>query len=236
MSWEEIGRIYMRKAREAEPWKGIMYGIAHTHLMRIDYDKKAVDRMLETAPSPNEAKRRCPISPNVFRGLGFYRTDTVSKTICDKAEHSDKFISAVRRCARDELKAMKLEGVDMYGLGWKGADMTLLDCGCETPVIDVHLARYLARTDPEFLRELGLKEYDPEAVSRKVRTIQISRNPTRYDRLWRIAKKHAEREGKPAGEWHVEVWMRERFRSEYPRLTEEQRLELARNYVRNLFK
>jgi len=235
VSWREIGKVYMRKAREAEPWKGIMYGLAHTHLRRIDFDKRAVDRMLEVAPSPDEARERCPISPRAFERLGFYRTDVPAKAICDKAEHSDKFISAVRNCSRDEMKNMKLEGVDMYGLKWKGADMVLLDCGCETPVIDLHLARYLAREDPEFRRELGLKEYDPKLVEKKLRTVQNSSNPAKYDRLWEIAKRHAEREGKPAGEWHVEVWMRERFRTEYPDLEEKQRLELARNYVKNLF-
>jgi len=235
MSWREIGRVYMREARKLDPWRGVLHGLAHTHLTRVDLDRKAIERMLEIAPTVDEAKRVCPIPGEKLRGLGFYRTETVAKAICDKAEHSDRFLSAVRRCGRDELKKMKLEGVDMYGLKWKGADMTLLDCGCEVPVVDLHLARYLARTDPEFLKALGLKEYDPKAVEKKLRLIQSSANPARYDRLWEIAKKHAEKEGKPAGEWHVEIWMKERFRSEYPGLTEEQRLELARNYVKNLF-
>jgi len=236
MSWREIGKRYMDEARKLDVWRGILHGLAHTHLTRIDLDRKAIERMLELVPTVDSAKKVCPIPAERFQGLGFYKNETVAKGVCDKAYHSEEFVKAVRSCDRKRLRKMKLEGVDVAGLGWKGSDMVLLDCGCEVPVIDLHIARYLASVDPEFLKELGLKSFDVDLVDKKVRLAQISKNPARYDRLWNIAVKHAEREGKPAGEWHVEVWMRQRFSSEYPELSEEQRLELARNYVKTLFK
>lgn len=235
MSWREIGRLYMNQARKLGPWRGLMYGLVHTNITRVDQDRRAIDRVLEFAPTPEEARRACPIPKDRLAGLAFYNAEIVAQGICDKAENSERVLSAVRSCGREELRKMKLEKTDMVGLGWKGADMALLDSGCEVPVVDIHLGRYLARTDPEFLQLLGLESYDPDTVAKKVRYIQSSENPARYDRLWRIAKRHAEMEGRPAGEWHVEVWLRERFALAYKELTEEQRLEQARRYVRTLF-
>jgi hypothetical protein len=236
----ELGREYMERARRADPWRGMMYGLAHTLLLSVDNDREAVDRILSLAPSPEEAKRRCPIDPGELRDLGFRDTRLVARAICDRAERFEEVSRLFRSCSRERLKVMKQEQLrgrrelDLEGLKWKGIDMTLLDCGCEVPVVDRHLARYLSRVDPEFREKLGHPKSDSE-VEQKLRKIQDSKNPEKYEELWRIARRHAEYADLPPGVWHVATWLRERFRARYPEMDEEKRLELARSYVRNLF-
>jgi hypothetical protein len=240
LSWEEIGREYMMRAKRADIWKGILYGIAHTNLSNVDRDRETVERLLELAPSPEAARRACPIDPAFVADLPFYKAETATTALCDKAENAENIIPALRSCARDKLQGMKREQIktkekslDLVGLKWKGIDMTLLDCGCEVPVIDRHIARYLMRVDPRFFKEMG--EPTEENFEERLREVQNSANPGRYERLWRIAREHAERSGLPAGVWHVAVWMRERFAKRYPKVSEEKRLEVARDYVRQLF-
>jgi hypothetical protein len=242
MSWEAIGREYMAKAKRAEPWKGILYGVVHTNLLDVDQDTRAVKRILRVAPTPEEARRACPLDPGLLADLPFYNPKTAVDAVCDKAVNADRVIPLFRACARQQLQQMKREqlktgekGLDLVGLKWKGIDMTLLDSGCEVPVIDRHLAYYLNRQDPAFSRELGEPKTDTE-VEKKLYRIQSSTNPEKYERLWRIARGWAERSGLPAGVWHVSVWMRERFTRRYPNLPEEARLEMARRYVRRLFR
>ncbi|MEM4976424.1 MAG: hypothetical protein QXT64_03760 [Desulfurococcaceae archaeon] len=231
--WRDLGRLYMDRARRLDPWRATMHGIAHTHLMRVDEDRDAIDTMLKLSPSPE--KTRCPLDPTPLIGLKFYNARKVVEYICDKVEHAGEWIKILRNCDRRRMRHMKMEGRDVYGLGWKGIDMTLLDAGCEIPVVDVHLARYMAREDPGFLKAMGLSRYDPDGVAKKIRTIQVSSNPAKYDELWKKARERAVSEGVPPGEWHVAVWLRERFTSEYPKLSEEARLELAKRYVEKLF-
>lgn len=231
----------MEKARRADPWKATLYGIVHTNLRDVDQDFNAVKRLLRVAPTPEAAKRACPLDPSLLEGLRFHNLKIVTDAVCDKAEKAATIIPLFRACARKKLQRMKIEqlktgekDLDLVGLRWKGIDMTLLDNGCDVPVIDRHIARYLARQDPRFLEVLG-EFRSNEELERKLHQIQYSPNPMRYERLWRIAKKWAERSGLPAGVWHVSTWMKERFTSQYPNLSEEARLEMARRYVRKLF-
>jgi len=238
MSWVDVGREYVERARRADPWRSVVYGIVHTNLVSVDRDAEAAGRILEIAPSLEEARRTCPIDPRRLAGLGFRRAETAARAVCDKAENP-WVVRLFKECRRPELKRLRLEvqrggGADLYGLGWKGIDMTLLDSGCEVPVVDRHLARYLARADPRAREVLG----DPEdwgAFLRRLDRVQGSDSPAAYERLWSIAVEHAEREGLPPGVWHVAVWMRERFAERYPRLSEGERLEVARRYVSRLF-
>lgn len=232
-AWRELGRLYIEKARRLDPWRATIHGIAHTLLRRVDKDREAIGVMLELSPSPE--KTSCPINPSKLARLGFYSPTTVSKTICDKVRHADEWVKSLKDCNRNKLRLMKMEGRNVLGLSWKGIDMTLLDAGCDIPVIDIHMARFMAREDPEFLKEMELDKYDPEAVDKRIRVIQNSNSPTKYDKLWERAVKRAISEGLPPGEWHVAVWLRERFRNEYPRLSEDDRIEIARKYIEKLF-
>jgi hypothetical protein len=240
MSWVDIGREYMERARRAPAWKSVLYGIVHTNLMSVERDKEAVDRLLSLAPSPEAARRTCPIDPRALMGLGFYGAGTAAEAVCDKAVNPH-VIPLFKGCRRKELMRMKLEqrrakerGLDLVGLGWKGIDMTLLDSGCEVPVVDRHLARHLARVDPRAREHLG----DPERAEefeKRLRRIQGSENPAAYEALWSMARERAEAEGLPAGVWHVAIWMRERFAWNFPKLSEGERLEMARRYLEKLF-
>jgi hypothetical protein len=241
MSWEEVGREYMEKARRSDAWKSMLYGIVHTNLLSVDRDREAVDRLLEEAPRPEDAKRKCPLDPTLLRDLGFYRPKTAVDAVCDKAENFERIAPLFKDCERSKLQEMKREQIktgrrelDLVGLKWKGIDMTLLDCGCEVPVIDRHIARYLARTDKRARAILG-DPADKAALEARLRHVQEAKTPEQYETLWKIAKEHADRSGLPAGVWHVAVWMHERFTERYPRLSEEKRLELAKRYVDSLF-
>lgn len=231
--WRRLGKLYMDRARRLDPWRATMHGIAHTHLMRVDEDRGAIGAMLKLSPSPEKTK--CPLDPRPLARFKFYSPARVAECMCDKVEHAGEWVKALRSCDRRMLRSMKMEGRDVYGLGWKGIDMALLDAGCEVPVVDVHLARYMAREDPEFLRAMGLERYDPRAIAKRIKVIQNSPNPAKYDELWDMARRRAISEGAPPGEWHVAVWLRERFANEYPKLSEEERLELAKKYVERLF-
>jgi len=244
MSWEkwvEIGREYVRRAREANAWVSILYGLAHTHLMEAESDVEAVKRVLKEAPTPEEARRKCPLPPTLFRGLPLWNAKTFADAVCDKARNYELVARALKRCQRSRLQALKLERLksgaeelDTLGLRWKGIDMMLLDSGCEVPVIDRHLARYLARVDAR-VRELLGEPSSPE-FERKLKLVQESPNPSLYNKIWEIAVEHARRAGLPPGVWHVAVWMREHTASRYPWLSEEKRLELAEMYVKRIFK
>lgn len=231
--WRKLGKLYIENARKIDPWRATIHGIVHTQLLNVNRDWKAIKAILKLIPKPDLTK--CPINPSKLKGYEFYSHKTVSETICDKVEHIDKWLEALKSCDREKLRTMKKEGVNVRGLGWKGIDMALLDAGCDNTVIDIHLARYLARTDPEFLKALGLRKYDPESVDRKVKIAQNYRDPIKYDRLWELARRRAEKEGVPLGEWHVATWLKERFRNAYPNLSERKRLELAKKYVKKLF-
>jgi hypothetical protein len=113
--------------------------------------------------------------------------------------------------------------------------MLLLDCGCETPVVDRHLARHLARVSPEARRVLDNPETDEE-LRENLYGIQRDDRPDDYDKLRSIAEDLARREGIPPGVWHVAVWMREHFKSLYPDRPEEKLQEMARSYVERIFR
>ncbi|MEM4563408.1 MAG: hypothetical protein QXI55_05745 [Thermofilum sp.] len=231
--WKEVGKLYMNSARRLNPWRATMHGIAHVHLRNVDDDREAIGAMLKLSPSPEKTK--CPIDPSKLAGLKFYNSKAVADCICDKVKHADEWIKTLKKCDREKMRLMKMEGRDVYGLSWKGIDMALLDAGCEVPVLDIHLARYMAKSDPRFLKALGLEKYDPNMVAKKIRAIQASSNPAMYDELWKMAKQRAAEEGMEPGEWHVSVWMKERFTSQYPKLSEEERIEAAKRYVERLF-
>jgi hypothetical protein len=243
--WVEVGREYMRRARETSEWKSVLYGLAHTLAMAMGEEDKLVARTEEVAgTTPEEARRRCPLDPRLFEGYKLYNRWTYANAVCDKAENWERVgevcgmckregdrEEAVRR-ARETLRGMRARGEDAVGLGWKGIDMLLLDCGCEVPVVDRHLARHLTRVSPEAREILGTGE----KLLDSLKGIQRYEKPDKYDRLWSIAVEQARREGLPPGVWHVAVWMKERFDSLYPDMPEERRQELAATYVRKLFR
>jgi hypothetical protein len=246
--WVEIGKEYMRRAREASEWKSVLHGLAHTLLMATGEEEKLIARTEEVAgTTPEEVRRRCPLNPKLFEGYKLQNSRTYARAVCDKAENWDKIKEVCGRCkregereeavrwARETLREMKRRGEDVVGLGWKGIDMLLLDCGCETPVVDRHLARYLARVSPEARETLDNPETDKE-LRKNLYDIQKDDRPGDYDKLWSIAVELARREGLPPGVWHVAVWMREHFASLYPDMPEEERQELAVTYVRKLFR
>jgi hypothetical protein len=241
MSWEEIGRLYVEKARKADPWTCMMYGLIHSNLRSVAKDVEAAKALRRIAPSPEEGRRKCPLSKRELAELAkfdFYNLKTVAEGLCDKAVNYEKVAPLFKGCRRRELQEMKLEemktgrkDLDVVGLKWKGIDMTLLDCGCEVPVIDLHIARFLARNDPEARKILG----DPSKAEFRKRLSVAQKDLKTYNALWNTALSMAEREGLPPGVWHVKTWMKERFASEFPKLPEEKRVELARQYVEKQF-
>ena len=243
-TWEDIGRYYMRKARELGVWRGFIHGLVHTFAFSVDHDKRAIDRLLKIVPTSDHLDKRCPIDPNRLAGLRLRNLKIVADAICDKKDFKDVFLDAVRECNRRKLQHMKMNKTDMFGLNWKAIDMVLLDSGCDVPVVDIHLARYLIRKNPrlfEKLKELfpkaKLDEPTKENIDKAVRLAQLSPKPKGYNLLWKTAVEEAKKHPNlSAGEWHVSVWMKERFsRKPYNKLTEEQRLELAKQYVKKLF-
>jgi len=235
-AWRELGRLYMERAKRLDPWRATLHGIAHTQLRNVNNDREAIEVLHKISPSPG--KTSCPLDKSALEklaGLGFHNPTLTGETLCDKVKYADEWLKALKSCNRRRLMHMKMEGVNVYGLRWKGIDMSLLDAGCENPVIDIHMARYMAREDPEFLRALGLEKYDPSLVAKRIKAIHDSPNPAKYDELWERAVKRALSEGVPPGEWHVAIWLKERFSSMYPELSEEAKLELARRYVEKLF-
>lgn len=243
-TWEDIGRYYMRKARELGAWKGFIYGLVHSFAFAVDYDKKAINKILKIIPTSDHLDTRCPIDPKLLAGLRLRNLALVSRAICDKKDFKDVFLEAVKECNRRKLQHMKMNKTNMFGLNWKAIDMILLDSGCDVPVVDIHLARYLMRTNPKLFDKL--KKIFPKAkldrpvkenIDKAIRLAQSSYKPDGYNLLWREAVKEAKKHPSlSTGEWHVAVWMKERFsRRQYAKLTERQRLELARHYVKKLF-
>ena len=242
MSWEEIGRLYIEKAKKADPWTCMTYGLVHSNLRSVAKDVEAAKALKEIAPSPEEGRRKCPLPRSELAKLAkfdFYNLRTVAEGFCDKAVNYEKVAPLFKGCKRRELQEMKLErmktgreDLDVVGLKWKGIDMTLLDCGCEIPVVDLHIARHLARNDPEARKILG----DPSDAKEFRKRLDLAQDDLRlYNALWNIALGMAEKEGLSPGVWHVKTWMREHFASEYPKLPEEKRVELARRYVERQF-
>jgi hypothetical protein len=246
--WVEVGREYMKKAREAGEWKSVLYALAHTLQMATGEEERLVARTEEVAGgAPEEARRRCPLDPKLFEGYKLQNRRTYARAVCDKAERWEKIREVCGRCkregdreetvrwARETLREMKRRGEDVVGLGWKGIDMLLLDCGCETPVVDRHLARHLARVSPEARKVLDNPETDEE-LRKSLYDVQRDDRPDDYDKLRSIAEDLARREGTPPGVWHVAVWMREHFKSLYPDRPEEKLQEMARSYVERIFR
>jgi hypothetical protein len=246
--WVEVGREYMKKARETGEWKSALYALAHTLQMATGREDELVAWTERVAGgAPEEARRRCPLNPGLFKGYKLQNTEVYAEAVCDKAENWDKIREVCGMCkreggreevvrrARETLREMRRRGEDVVGLRWKGIDMLLLDCGCETPVVDRHLARHLARVSPEARRILGDPETD-EKLRKNLYEIQKKPRPDDYDKLRSIAEDLARREGVPPGVWHVAVWMREHFRSLYPDKPEEELQEEAKSYVERLFR
>jgi len=231
--WRILGRKYMYHAKEQDKWKGFVMGFVHTNLRSVDGDRRVIDKLLSDIPSPEEAW--CPLEYSEYRPYRLSRAHLVS--ICENANTFRRVEPAIRYCDRERMREFKLKGVDVKHLGYKGIDMTLLDCGCELPVVDIHLARYLFKKRPEFRRlfeRFGITNPYSKEFRRRFRIMQVSRRS--YDEMWRIAMDEAAAEGMPPGQWHVAAWMKERFYRVFPKLKDYRRYRVARIYVSRLFK
>jgi len=240
--WVEIGKYYMAKARLQDEWTAFLLGLLHTNLRRVDRDRESLDFVLGFGETPDELFSRCPISPEELDGLNVYHRGYFAKSLCEKSNRDiwNVIEDSLKKCDRRRLQFLKNERWDLFGLGWKGIDMLLLDSGCDTIVVDRHMVRFLAELEPEKVWEIIPHPPDISEKSKfmkRFNSIRCSSNPGLYNRLWEIGKEIAEKEGLSPGVWHVAVWMKKRFSVKpFDRLTEEQRIETAWRYVRKLFK
>lgn len=224
VSYESLGRDYIRNASERPLWWGALQGMADTHTRRTVREGDDFYReLIEFVPTPESARAKCrPLRRGLdpsretwrewqdrFEKAGFPSIPdrgmkNLALSVCHTAENWDQVSDALRRCDRDDAREALIQRrttkspgspfLHATGFNVKGVDMMLLDVGCQLPVADKHMIELIE----------GRPITEDEA-----KTIQMDHN--KYEKYWGKLTSMAEDSGKPHGVWHVETWTRKAF-------------------------
>jgi len=134
-----IAEEYIERSKNRDPWVILLHGYAATHEHHSSRERGILDSMVNLYPTPDVAKKICVLY-EFGKPYGWIydtrRPTMVHAGICQAAEQWSEIKEALRTCNRDKLK-------ELYGISDKGADMISALAGCDVPVIDRHIVRYL---------------------------------------------------------------------------------------------
>jgi hypothetical protein len=247
LRYADLGKRYMDNALQRtkrDPWDSFIYGLALT-MTRSSTNHNAVLKDIKSrVPNVKEARASCTIGqPYIPTADMTYDPNQISQSICSNsrekplevkgpsgkvttAEHTwDHLAFSMNTCDR--------EGVRKHYTfrQHKGPDMLLLESGCNMPVMDVWMMRYVLGVTPEGwsdseveekptralqkwkslgadIRKAGATGGEP-AVTTRIRQMQNRREE--YEMAKRQVVEEAKACGIPAGEFHVGVWFEQVF-------------------------
>jgi len=180
---EEDARRYIELSTSRSRWVQFLHAIAATHELSSVFEGEILSSLLEKAGStPEEARRRCPLTPINIPDT--YNKNTVTESICRAASQWEKIEDAINRCDSEWVSR------NVYGLRLKGADMLMLLSGCNTVVADREMIRMIK----------------PGISESSIKKIQSSRRL--YNEVKSELEKMAREEGIPYNVWHVKEWLK----------------------------
>ena len=169
-----MARAALNFTKKKSTWEVFLRGYASTNQRGSAGERDILEGLWKNFPTPEALRAACPMDalprwdrddPKVGSGLQNLRSRTgAARDLCKVPDLWPK-LSGLLRCPDEDSQARvkdftlkpaegnankQIAGMKI-GLGTKGADMTMLWGGCEVPVIDLWMLRYLT---PQ-VKELG---------------------------------------------------------------------------------
>jgi hypothetical protein len=225
---EDLGRRYVENAKERterDPWDSFLYGLVLTATPNAEYHNEALEGLKGLAPSPETMNERCFASgthlttaDDLPAANRFYKAAQIKTSLCENSQPKTEFIEvddksgvmtrvpvrfnwshmkkAMQSCNRPAVRD------HYYFQRSKGSDMLMLESGCETPVVDIHMLRHV-------YKDILPKKWDEVEVTRQLKGMQG--RPIDYELTKQEIIKEAQTCGVPADIYHVSVWLERRF-------------------------
>jgi len=161
-----MARAALNFTKKKSTWEVFLRGYASTNQRGSANERDILEGLWKNYPTPEALRAACPMdevprwdrdNPSVGSGLQNLRSRTgAARDLCKIPDYWNE-LSYLLRCPNEESQArvkdfsLKPEQGNAnksiskmkIGLATKGADMTMLWGGCEVPVIDLWMLRYL---------------------------------------------------------------------------------------------
>ncbi len=209
---EDLARKYVENAKqrtERDPWESFLYGLVLTGSPAAEYHEEALKGLKEIAPGPEPIHKTCYQSGQWLTTLEdvpaanrYYKAEQIKTAMCEASRPKTEFSEVDDGSGKltkvpthrdwnhfkDAMQDCKRKAVQdhYYFQSEKGADMLLLESGCETPVMDIHMLRHV-------FEDILPKSWSDAEVTRQLKTMQG--RPIDYD----LAKQEVQKEAKMCG-------------------------------------
>ena len=213
---KKTAQHYMENAKTRDSWDSFLYGLVLTMGWDNSLHSATLSELKKKFPTPYEARKTCstypldkpslPISEDSLQGGSAFAWSAVCLNSADNrgtTKYTDKgnkkwypgwnsLDDALYNCKRKDVQK------HFTFQKRKGADMMLLEAGCETPVIDRHVIR-MALSE-------GLSHEQAETTEFLDLVKGIQAADYSYDTYKQWMLDAAERCHMPAGQYHVAKW------------------------------
>lgn len=217
-----------RARMDRDPWESFIYGLVLTSVNNSDKHVEALKDVKRAAPNPKEAHTTCSFlagtggqthrqlltgRPYLESGASMYSANQVSSAICRNSRPTAFEVfgakgkvmkkntepswghleQSMKECDRGQVQRHFYFGQD------KGSDMLLLESGCQTAVMDIHMLKYNRGLPP------GKRAVKDAAVTKALRDIQSHSNEYALEK--KKVETQADTCGVDRGVFHVSVWL-----------------------------